>query len=364
MSLENFSTEQLKELKKCVDVLIDHSNSAIIKRNFVKNFYKHTIDGVLYGSFKLFGAKSFRLTSNSPNLLNLPSTGSIYARAVKQCFVAKPEHIFYIVDLQALEDRVIANLSGDKNKISIFLDGIDSHCLNSYYYYKEKIEKFLERQYGEELYPYIKRYKQAIDDGNHDLKAIRQPSKNVTFAMTYGAYPEKIAETAKCSLEDAKKFFKAYHKELYPEVTKFREEVEATAIKNGKIHLGLGCYIHSADPRAEIRTIFNACSQFWSILTLLTVNKFNQYLRKEGLSDHVKVISSIYDSIYLHMKDDSLLIYEVNEIIIPLLTRNFLIEQRVPNIAEPSIGYNWHDTILIPTDATIREIEEAREKLQ
>ena len=41
-----------------------------------------------------------------------------------------------MVDLSALEDRVIANLSKDKNKCSIFTEGIDGHCLNSYYYFK------------------------------------------------------------------------------------------------------------------------------------------------------------------------------------------------------------------------------------
>ena len=101
MSLNDLNYEQLKQFKEIVDCLIDYSNSAIIKQNFIENFYKYTINSVLYGNYRIFGAKSFRLTSNHPNLLNLPATGSIYAKPVKRCLVAKPGWIIYQVDLAA-----------------------------------------------------------------------------------------------------------------------------------------------------------------------------------------------------------------------------------------------------------------------
>lgn len=117
----------------------------------------------------------------------MPSTGSKYAKPVKRCFTAKENRIFYMVDLAALEDRIIANLSKDQNKCSIFLDGVDGHCLNSYVYFKEEIEAILPRKESETTVEYLKRYFDEQENDNKQLKAIRQTSKQPTLnkAFTY-----------------------------------------------------------------------------------------------------------------------------------------------------------------------------------
>ena len=46
------------DIKAFTQSLIDHSFAAIVKNNFVKAFYRYSVEGRLYGKYALFGAKS------------------------------------------------------------------------------------------------------------------------------------------------------------------------------------------------------------------------------------------------------------------------------------------------------------------
>ena len=53
---------QRREILQC---LVDFSFAAIVRRNFIKSFYKFSIDGRLYGNYRIFGAKSLTKESLS-----------------------------------------------------------------------------------------------------------------------------------------------------------------------------------------------------------------------------------------------------------------------------------------------------------
>lgn len=177
--------------------------------------------------------------------------------------------------------------------------------------------------------------------------------------ISYGAYPPKVAKTLKIPLSEAESIFNNYHNVLYPGITKYREDyVLPTAQTKGQLHLGLGCYLKSSNAKRDIRSLANATCQFWSIITILTINRLHQLIDKANLQNDVIVTATIYDSIYFVVRDDPVIIKWVNDHVVPIITQDFMIDQAIHNEAACDIGTSWGDLKGIPNNASIDEINE------
>jgi len=134
------------DVLKFLDILIEFKASAIILSTFLPAFLKAAQgpDGwwYLFGNFRLGGTVSSRLSSNNPNLQNIPSSGSTkvkqrLAKMIKECFEPPDGWLFVGLDFDSLEDKISAVTTRDPMKIKVYSDGYDGHCLRALAYFGE-----------------------------------------------------------------------------------------------------------------------------------------------------------------------------------------------------------------------------------
>ena len=153
--------------------------------------------------------------------------------------------------------------------------------------------------------------------------------------------------------------FDAYHNEMYPGITKYREEyAKPTAIKQGYLHVCYGLRLYSDKPEKDMLTLFNALSQGYSVLTSIALNKFDKYIIDNNLQNSIKITNEIHDAIYLEIDNTVEMIKLVNDILPPIMSEQFVLDQSIPLGAEIDIGYNLYDMKTLSNDASTEEIQQ------
>jgi DNA polymerase-1 len=123
--------------------------------------------GRIHTSYNQLGAATGRLSSNNPNLQNIP-VRTEEGREIRRAFVAAPGHRFVAADYSQIELRVLAHMSGDENLIAAFEQGLDIHAATA------------SRLFGVEP--------TAVD------KNQRRVAKTVVFGVIYGISPFGLAQ--------------------------------------------------------------------------------------------------------------------------------------------------------------------------
>lgn len=165
-ALLNHTTD--KDVLDLLQALIDYSAVEKILSAFIPTFKKATpaSDGrrYIYGNFNLGGTVSGRLSSSKPNLQQIPATGSKYAKLIKSCFQAPKGWLWVGLDYASLEDHISALVTKDPNKLKVYTDEYDGHCLRAYSYWKNLMPDITAQL--DEIHKEGKVYKVTYDDGS------------------------------------------------------------------------------------------------------------------------------------------------------------------------------------------------------
>ena len=98
------------------------------------------------------------------NLQQIPATGSKYAKLIKSCFQAPKGWLWVGLDYASLEDHISALVTKDPNKLKVYTDEYDGHCLRAYSYWKNLMPDITAQL--DEIHKEGKVYKVTYDDGS------------------------------------------------------------------------------------------------------------------------------------------------------------------------------------------------------
>lgn len=155
------------------------------------------------------GTATGRLSSQNPNLQNIPMREPEGAR-IRKAFVARDQdHLLLAADYSQVELRVLAHYSGDEVMVDAFRSGVDIHTATA-----AKVHLCSEDEVTREM---------------------RSSAKAVNFGLLYGMGPKLLSQQTQLSFSEAQKFIKAYFK-TFPSVRGFMLEQVERARKDGFVH--------------------------------------------------------------------------------------------------------------------------------
>ena len=109
-------------------ILLEYRGCSKLKSTYTDKLPKmvNPRTGRVHTSYSQAVAITGRLSSNEPNLQNIPIR-TAEGRRIREAFVAPPGSLIVSADYSQIELRIMAHLSGDENLLRAFGEGLDVH---------------------------------------------------------------------------------------------------------------------------------------------------------------------------------------------------------------------------------------------
>lgn len=206
--------ESLQGSHPIIDHLISYRTLSKLKNTYIDTLPKLVSPktGRIHTSYNQTVAATGRLSSSDPNLQNIPVRDEM-GKSIRRGFVPEQGSLLLSADYSQIELRVAAHLSGDRNMIRAFNEGIDIHAMTASSVFAVPIG-------------------QVTPD-------MRRQAKVINFATIYGVSPFGLSQQAEIGMKEAAEFIRIYF-ETYPGFKKFIDETIGFARANGYVKTLLG----------------------------------------------------------------------------------------------------------------------------
>jgi DNA polymerase-1 len=200
--------DKLRSQHPIIDLISQYREVTKLKSTYIDTLPKMVDENSrLHTTFSLTVAQTGRLSSNDPNLQNIPVRTEL-GKHIRTAFEAEEGNVFVSADYSQFELRLAAYLCGDKDLMEQFNKDIDVHVATA------------AEVYGR--------------DPEDVTKNMRREAKVVNFGVMYGLSTHGLVEATGMTYPQAKTFIEKYF-EVRPKLRAYIESVKKQAHDEGYV---------------------------------------------------------------------------------------------------------------------------------
>jgi DNA polymerase-1 len=319
LSTNEDALQGLLNLHPIAEKILDYREITKLKSTYVDALPQliNAKTGRVHTTFRQAVAATGRLSSDNPNLQNIP-VRTERGKRIRKAFIARDaDHILLSADYSQIELRIVAELSGDENMREAFEKKIDIHTATAAKVYGVPLEEV--------------------------TKDMRYKAKSVNFGIIYGQGAFGLAENIGVSRAEAKSIIDNYFVQ-FPKIKGYMNDNINFAREHGYVQTIMGRRRYLKDINSKNFTVrgyaernaINSPVQGSAadLVKLAMIDIHNEFKR---LNLRSKMTLQVHDELVFDAHRDEV------EIIKPIIYEKMVnaIKTKVPIEAEMGIGENW-----------------------
>jgi DNA polymerase-1 len=310
---------KLAEKHPAVQKVLDYRQLTKLKSTYVDTLPEmvNQRTGRIHTSYQQAVAATGRLSSNNPNLQNIPIRTE-RGKEVRKAFISRsPKFTLLSADYSQIELRIIAAFSNDASMIESFRQGIDIHSTTASKVYGVPLEQV--------------------------TSEMRRNAKMVNFGIIYGISAFGLSQRLNIPRKEAASIIENYFIQ-FPTIKAYMDGSIEFARQNGYVEtiLGRKRYLRDINSANAVvrgfaeRNAINAPIQ-GSAADMIKVAMINIHRELEKQQFRTKMILQVHDELVFDTPLEE--VEAVRPIIIDLMQT--AIPMKVPIVVETGTGRNW-----------------------
>ncbi|MEK7227643.1 MAG: DNA polymerase [Patescibacteria group bacterium] len=314
LSTKESELEKLREKSPIISHILDYRELSKLLSTYIDAIPPQLDKSSrLHSTFSQMGAVTGRMSSNNPNLQNIPNKTEL-GRAIRKAFVPEKGCKLVSLDYSQIELRLAAIFSQDKKLIEIFKSGKDVH-------------KAVAERIGIE----------------------RRQAKVINFGILYGMGVNALKVNLGAERREAQEFYNEYFKTFtglaqYLDKVKVetaRREYTETLFGRRRYFSGFKSPLPFIRASAERMAINAPLQGTQADIIKIAMTKIDEHIKIEKHEDDMRMILQVHDELVFEVKNNlvSEAVKHFKKIMETIISKEQL--HSVPIVAEAHVGDNW-----------------------